>query len=98
LFYKYFGLSIGGLFSPDMIDAPWNPAKVLDLVNHLWIPLIVIATASTAGTVRVMRASLLDELSKPYVVTARAKGVPERKLLFKYPVRLAINPIVSTIG
>jgi peptide/nickel transport system permease protein len=98
LFHRFFGLSIGGLFSPGMESAPWGLPKLLDLVNHLWIPIIVIVTASTAGTMRTMRATLLDELGKQYVVTARAKGVPARKLLFKYPVRLALNPIVSSIG
>jgi peptide/nickel transport system permease protein len=98
IFNRYFGLSIGGLFSPGMEEAPWSLAKMLDLINHLWIPIIVIVTASTAGTIRTMRATLLDELGKQYIVTARSKGVPERKLLFKYPVRLALNPIVSSIG
>lgn len=98
VFHRAFGLSIGGLFSPGMEQQPWSIEKVLDLINHLWIPIIVIVTASTAGTIRTMRASLLDELGKPYVVTARAKGVPRLKLLFKYPVRLALNPIVISIG
>jgi len=98
LFYKYFGLSIGGFFSPEMANQPLSLAKVVDLINHLWVPIIVIAVSHTAGTVRVMRATLLDELGKQYVITARAKGVPWNKLLLKYPVRLAINPIVSTIG
>lgn len=98
VFHRVFGLSIGGLFSPGMEQQPWSIAKVLDLLSHLWIPIIVIVTASTAGTIRTMRASLLDELGKPYVVTARAKGVPQRQLLFKYPVRLALNPIVNSIG
>lgn len=98
IFNRYFGLSIGGLFSPGMEEQPWSLAKVLDLIIHLLIPIIVIVTASTAGTIRTMRATLLDELGKQYIVTARAKGVPERKLLFKYPVRLALNPIVSSIG
>lgn len=98
LFYRFFGLSIGGFYSPGVEDQPWSIAKVIDLINHLWIPMIVIGTAATAGTIRVMRATLLDELGKQYVITARAKGVPWRRLLFKYPVRLALNPIVSTIG
>lgn len=98
LFYKYFGLSVGGLFSPQFIEAPWSLAKVMDMINHMWIPVIVIGTAGTCGLIRVMRGTLLDELRKQYVITARAKGVSERKLLFKYPVRVAINPIVSTIG
>ena len=98
LFYKYFGLSAGGLFSTDYQLAPWSLGKVVDMIKHLPIPIIVIGTAGTAGFIRVMRANVLDELSKQYVITARAKGVAERVLLFKYPVRIAINPIVSTIG
>lgn len=98
VFHKAFGLSIGGLFSPGMAQAPWSLEKVIDLINHLWIPVIVIVTASTAATIRTMRATLLDELGKPYVVTARAKGVPARRLLFKYPVRLALNPIVASLA
>jgi len=98
VFYKYFGLSAGGLFSIEYQLAPWSPGKILDLVKHLPIPIIVIGTAGTAGLVRVMRGCLLDELQKQYVITARAKGVSERGLLFKYPVRIAINPIISTIG
>jgi len=92
------GLSVGGLFSPDYMRVAWSPAKVLDLVKHLPLPIIIIGTAGTAGLIRVMRATLLDELGKQYVITARAKGVNEIKLLFKYPVRVALNPIVSTIG
>ncbi len=98
LFWKYFGLSIGGLFSPQYIEASWNVAKFTDMLKHFPIPIIVIGTAGTAGLIRVMRGCLLDELRKQYVITARAKGVSERTLLFKYPVRIAINPIISTIG
>ncbi len=98
LFYKYFGFSIGGLFSPAYILAPWSVSKFIDLLKHLPIPIIVIGTAGTAGLIRVMRGCLLDELRKQYVITARAKGVAEGALLFKYPVRVAINPIISTIG
>ena len=98
LFHKYFGLSIGGLYSPGVEEQPWSLAKALDLINHLWIPIIVIVTAQTAGTIRTMRATLLDELGQQYVVTARAKGVRYRQLLFKYPVRLALNPVVNSIG
>jgi len=96
--YKYFGASVGGLFSPQYLRAPWSMGKVLDMFSHLWIPMIVLGTAGTAGLIRVMRGMLLDELRKQYVITARAKGVSELTLLFKYPVRAAINPIVSTIG
>ena len=98
LFYRFFGLSIGGFFSPGMEDQPWSAAKLIDLLSHLWIPVIVIGTAATAGTIRVMRATVLDELGKQYVITAQAKGLARRRLLMKYPVRLALNPIVSTVG
>jgi len=98
LFFKYFGISVGGLFSQEYARVPWSLGKVWDLLQHLWIPIIVIGTGGTAGLIRVMRGTLLDELGKQYVITARAKGVAERKLLFKYPVRVAINPILSTIG
>jgi peptide/nickel transport system permease protein len=98
LSFAYFGQSVGGLFSPHYVDAPWSWGKILDLLSHLWIPMIVLGTAGTAGLIRVMRANLLDELSKPYVVTARAKGLSEGKLLLKYPVRVALNPFISTVG
>jgi peptide/nickel transport system permease protein len=98
LFYKWFGLSIGGFYSVEYRGAPWSWGKLLDLINHLWIPLLVITIGSTGGLIRTMRAQLLDELGKQYVMTARAKGVPKRKLLFKYPVRMALNPIVAGIG
>ena len=98
LFYKYFGWSVGGLFSPDYQLASWSFAKVVDLLKHLPIPLIVIGTAGTAGMIRVMRGSLLDELQRQYVVTARSKGLKEGRVLVKYPIRVAINPMVSTIG
>jgi len=98
MFYKYFGLSVGGLFSSQYQLAPWSAGKFIDMLKHLPIPIIVIGTAGTAGLIRVMRGCLLDELRKQYVITARAKGVAERALLFKYPVRVAINPIISTIG
>ncbi len=97
-FYKYFGLSVGGLFSPQYMRAAWSVARFVDMLKHLPIPIIVIGTAGTAGLIRIMRGCLLDELGKQYVITARAKGVAERTLLFKYPVRVAINPIISTIG
>lgn len=97
-FYKYFGLSAGGLFSVEYARSAWSMGKVIDMLKHLPIPIIVIGTAGTAWLIRVMRSCLLDELQKQYVITARAKGVEERALLFKYPVRVAINPIISTIG
>ena len=92
------GMSPGGLFSPEYMKAPWSVAKVWDLLKHLPLPIVIVGTAGTAGIIRVMRATLLDELEKQYVITARAKGVREGSLLFKYPVRVAINPIISTIG
>jgi peptide/nickel transport system permease protein len=96
--YAYFDTSVGGLFSPEYLDAPWSPAKVWDMIKHLWIPVIVLGTSGTAGLIRIMRANLLDELRKPYVTTARAKGVTERTTVWKYPVRVALNPFVSTVG
>lgn len=96
--YTWFGLSIGGLFSPEFLSAPWSWARFVDMLTHLWIPVVVLGTSGMAITMRLMRANLLDELQKPYVTTARAKGVPPLKLLLKYPVRIAINPFISTIG
>jgi peptide/nickel transport system permease protein len=97
--FVYFpDVSIGGLFSPEYIEAPWSFARVIDLAQHLWIAAFVVGTAGTAALIRVMRANLLDELNKPYVITARAKGLPEWKVILKYPVRLALNPLVSTLG
>jgi peptide/nickel transport system permease protein len=96
--FRYFNQSVGGLFSPEYVDAPWSFDRFADLMAHLWIPIVIVGVASTAGLVRIMRANLMDELNKPYVVTARAKGLPERKLLLKYPVRVALNPFVSTSG
>lgn len=96
--YSVFGVSAGGLFSPEYQNAPWSFAKFVDLLWHLWIPVIVIGTSGTAGLIRVMRGNLLDELRKQYVMTARAKGVRYWKLLLRYPVRVALNPLVSTIG
>jgi peptide/nickel transport system permease protein len=96
--YTLFGQSVGGLFSPQYANAPWSWAKVGDLLAHLWVPVVVLGTAGTAGLVRIMRANLLDELHKPYVTTARAKGLPEWRLLLRYPVRIALNPFVSTVG
>ena len=96
--YATFGLSVGGLFSQEYLLAGWSWGKFVDLLKHLPTPLIVIGTSGTAGLIRVLRGCLLDELSRPYVVTARAKGVAETKLLLKYPVRIALNPIVSSVG
>ncbi|MCX7840490.1 MAG: ABC transporter permease [Anaerolineae bacterium] len=96
--FAYFGVSVTGLFSPQYIQAPWSWDRVVDLLKHIWLPAVVLGVAGTARLTRVMRANLLDELNKPYVVSARAKGLSEWKLVLKYPVRLAINPLVSTIG
>ena len=96
--YRYMGQTVGGLFSQQYIDAPWSWAKVSDLLSHLWIPIIVIGTNGTAALIRILRANLTDELSKPYVITARAKGLPEYRAVLKYPVRIALNPFVSAIG
>jgi len=96
--YAYLGMSIGGLFSPEFVEAPWSLAKLLDLFTHLWIPVLIVGTAHTAKFIRIIRGNLLDELRKPYVTTARAKGLGETRLILKYPVRVAINPLVSTIG
>ena len=96
--YKYLGLSVGGLNSPEYVEAPWSLAKVGDFLAHLWIPVIIIGASGTAALIRILRANLTDELHKPYVITARAKGLPEYKVILKYPVRIALNPFVSAIG
>ena len=96
--FAYLDTSVGGLFSPEFVEAPWNLARVWDMMKHLWIPIIVLGTSGTAGLIRTMRANLLDELHKPYVTTARAKGLTESKLVRKYPLRVALNPFVSTVG
>ena len=96
--YAYLGIGVTGLFSPEFVDAPWSLARVLNLLAHIWLPAVVLGVAGTARLTRVMRANLLDELNKPYVVTARAKGLTEWRLVLRYPVRLALNPLVSTIG
>jgi peptide/nickel transport system permease protein len=96
--FEYFGVSVGGLFSPGLETAPWSLTKVFDLLKHLIIPAIVLGLAGTAQLIRIMRANLLDELAKPYVVSARAKGLTERRVVMKYPVRVALNPFASSIG
>jgi len=96
--YKYTGQTLSGLFSTDYATAPWSLGKFVDLLKHIWIPVIIIGLAGVAGLIRTMRANLLDELNRPYVDTARAKGMSEWRLLWKYPVRYALNPFVSTIG
>jgi peptide/nickel transport system permease protein len=93
-----FGMSVGGLFSDEFIVAPWTWAKVKDLFEHLWIPVLILALNGTAGGLRTTRANVLDELNKPYVETARAKGITEARVIWKYPVRVAMNPFFSTVG
>lgn len=94
----WFGYVPAGLCSPEWCDSAWNLGKLIDFLGHLWVPIMVIGTAGTAGLIRILRANLLDELRKPYVVAARARGVPERRLLRRYPLRVALNPFVSTVG
>jgi peptide/nickel transport system permease protein len=96
--FSKFGMSVGGLFSPKYLEAAWSWDKFVDLLKHVWIPMIVLGLSGTASLIRTMRANLLDELKKPYVVTARAKGLTESGLLVKYPVRVALNPFISTVG
>jgi peptide/nickel transport system permease protein len=93
-----FGQDVGGLFSEPYVAAPWSFGKVLDLLSHLWVPVVILAVSGTASLIRVMRANMLDELNKPYVTTARAKGLSEFALLVKYPLRVALNPFISTIA
>lgn len=97
-FFHGFGILPGGLFSPEFRDAAWSLARVMDMLRHLWVPVIVIGTSGTAGTIRVMRAMLLDELGKDYVKTAISKGVPKWKVVLRHPFRVSLNPIISTIG
>ena len=93
-----FGQSVGGLFSEQYQNAPWNWDKFIDFLQHLWIPVVILGVSGTASLIRVMRANMLDELNRPYVTTARAKGLSEFTLLVKYPMRLALNPFISTIA
>jgi len=98
LAFTQWGVALTGLFSPEYMNAPWSLARVVDLLKHIWVPVIILGTGGTAGLIRTMRANMLDELRRPYVMAARAKGVPELKMLLKYPVRVAINPFISTVG
>jgi peptide/nickel transport system permease protein len=100
MYYSFalFNIGVGGLFSVEYLTAPWSWAKFVDMLKHLWLPVVVVGTGSTAGLIRVMRNNLLDELQKPYVTTARAKGLKELALVLKYPVRIALNPFLSTVG
>lgn len=96
--FAWFNQSVGGLFSPEYIDAAWSLARFGDLLAHLWVPLVILGTNGIASMTWIMRANLLDELRKPYVTTARAKGLTEARLTMKYPVRIAVNPLVSSSG
>tara|TARA_R110002124_G_scaffold114535_22_gene269461 strand:+ start:19582 stop:20571 length:990 start_codon:yes stop_codon:yes gene_type:complete len=98
LSFIWFGQTLGGLYSQGLENAPWSLAKLWDFLSHAWVPVLVLATAGTAELIRILRANLLDELKKPYVTTARAKGLAEWRVILKYPVRLALNPLISTIG
>tara|TARA_B110000263_G_C15286468_1_gene501040 strand:+ start:218 stop:1183 length:966 start_codon:yes stop_codon:yes gene_type:complete len=95
LFFVWFDFSPGGLFSPEYVGVAWSWGRVRDLIDHIWIPMVVLGSAGTASLMRITRANLLDELSKPYVITARAKGLSEWRVIMKYPVRLALNPAIS---
>jgi peptide/nickel transport system permease protein len=96
--FRYFDKSVGGLLSPEYVGAGWNLGKILDLLDHVWLPILVLSLGGIGGTIRVLRANLLDELHKPYVVTGRARGLSERRLIAHYPVRVALNPFIATIG
>jgi peptide/nickel transport system permease protein len=96
--FAYMQIDVGGLFSPQYQTAPWSFDKVINLLSHLWIPIVVLATGGAAGLIRVMRANMLDELGKPYVETAYAQGLSERQVVWNYPVRVALNPFISTVG
>lgn len=98
LAFSWFGVSVTGLFSSEYVDAPWSMARFGNLMSHMWLPVLILTLSGTARLARIMRANLLDELNKPYVEMARAKGMSEWSLIIKYPVRLALNPLVSTIG
>lgn len=96
--FRYFGISVGGLISPEYADAPMSLDKIGDMLAHLWIPVVITGASGTAALIRILRANLTDELHKPYVMTARAKGLSEARLILRYPVRIALNPFVSAIG
>lgn len=94
----WFGTSIGGLMDPKYLDQPWSGEKVMSVLEHLWVPVVVIGTSGTAAMIRRLRANLLDELQKQYVITARAKGLHPFKALMKYPLRMSLNPFIADIG
>lgn len=96
--FRYFGITIGGLFSPEYVNAPWSMGRIIDLLSNLAAPIFVLGLGGTAELIRVLRANLLDEMKKPYVMTARSKGIPEWKVILGHPVRVALNPFISTAG
>jgi peptide/nickel transport system permease protein len=96
--YAILGIKVGGLFSPEFMPLPMSWAKLLDLFKHIWLPVLILALGGTATLIRTLRATMLDELRKQYVTVARAKGLSELMVILQYPVRLAINPILSTFG
>ncbi|MGH0003380.1 ABC transporter permease [Pseudovibrio ascidiaceicola] len=96
--FLYFNFHVGGLFSPAYENVPWSFAKFIDLLSHLWVPVLVLSTGGAAGLLRIMRANMLEELGKPYVETAYAQGLSERQVVWRYPVRVALNPFISTVG
>ena len=95
---KYLGMKAGGLFSEQYMDAAWSMGKVVDLLKHIWLPVLIIGLSRTAWTIRTMRAMTLDELGRPYVEAARARGLSETTTILRYPVRVALNPLISTVG
>jgi peptide/nickel transport system permease protein len=96
--YRYFDVDLAGLFSDEYMEASWSWGKVLDMIKHMWFPMLILGIGGTASLIRHTRANLLDQIRQPYVTTARAKGLTERKLLLKYPVRVALRPFVATVG
>ncbi|MEZ4837462.1 MAG: ABC transporter permease, partial [Caldilineaceae bacterium] len=96
--WSTFGVNLGGLYGPEFIGEPWNWPKIMEVLKRIWVPMVIIGTAGTAGMIRTMRANLLDELPQPYVESARASGLDETRVVLKYPVRIAMSPFVSTIG
>jgi peptide/nickel transport system permease protein len=100
MYYSWsrFGIAVGGLNSPEFLTEPWNWARFVDMLGHLWIPVLILAIGGTANVIRTLRATMLDELRKPYVTVARSKGLSEMSVLMRYPVPIALNPLISTIG
>ena len=98
LSFSWFGADVGGLFSDEYKNAPWSLGRVWDLTKHLWVPMLILGMEGAAGLIRTMRANLLDELHKPYVTAARARGLDETVLTYEYPVQVALNPFISTLG